>query len=105
MANTSTAKKSTAAKSAAAKKGAQKNKRTGSERVAIEIFGIVLVALGALFGIYLYSGSNGILGTIINSFLLGMTGVFAYAVPVLFVLFGFFVILSGRRKPRCPLFA
>ena len=98
MANTSTAKKSTAAKSAAAKKGAQKNKRTGSERVAIEIFGIVLVALGALFGIYLYSGSNGILGTIINSFLLGMTGVFAYAVPVLFVLFGFFVILSGRRK-------
>ena len=46
----------------------------------------MLVALGALFGIYLYSGSNGILGTIINSFLLGMTGVFAYAVPVLFVL-------------------
>lgn len=94
----SNAKKSSGAKRAPAKKGTERAKRTGSERVAIEIFGIVLVALGALFGIYLYSGSSGVFGTVLCSFLLGMTGVFAYAVPVILVLFGFFVILSGRRK-------
>lgn len=98
MAQKTTAKKSTGTKRAPAKKGAAPKKRTGSERAAIEIFGIVLVALGALFGIYLYSGSSGVLGSVICSFLLGMTGVFAYAVPVLFVIFGFFVILSGSRK-------
>lgn len=98
MANTSKSKKQTAAKKTAAKKGEAKVRRTGSERAAIEIFGIVLVALGALFGIYLYSGADGVLGNIINSFLLGMNGVFAYAVPVILVVFGFFVILSGRRK-------
>ena len=103
MAQKSTVKKTSSKKSsgqrnAPAKKGTERVKRTGSERVAIEIFGIVLVALGALFGIYLYSGSSGVFGTVLCDFLLGMTGLFAYAVPVIFVLFGFFVILSGRRK-------
>ena len=98
MAQKSTAKKKTAPKKSTAKKGAAKNKRTRNERLAIEIFGIVLVALGALFGVYLYSNSQGILGTVINSFLFGMTGWFAYIVPVIMVVFGFFIILSGRQK-------
>lgn len=98
MAQKSTAKKKTAPKKSTAKKGAAKNKRTRNERLAIEIFGIVLVALGALFGVYLYSNSQGILGTVINSFLFGMAGAFAYVVPPFMVLFGFFIILSGRQK-------
>ena len=98
MAQKSTAKKKTAPKKSTVKKGAAKNKRTRNERLAIEIFGIVLVALGALFGVYLYSNSQGILGTVINSFLFGMTGWFAYIVPVIMVVFGFFIILSGRQK-------
>ena len=98
MAQKSTAKKSTGTKKTAGKKGAAKNKRTKSERLAIEVFGIVLVALGALFGVYLYSGAEGALGSVINSFLLGMTGMFAYVVPVIMILFGFFIILSGRQK-------
>ena len=96
MAQKTSAKKPAAKKTPA--KNADSKKRSGSERVAIEILGIVLVALGALLGIYLYSGNDGILGVVINSFLLGMAGVFAYAVPVIFVLFGFIVILSGHRK-------
>lgn len=95
MAQKSTTKKSTA------KSGAKKNQkkgRTRSERLAVEVFGVVLVALGALFGVYLYSGSDGVLGSVIRSFLLGMTGVFAYVVPVFFVIFGFVIILSGRQK-------
>lgn len=98
MAQKSTAKKSSGKSTSAAKKGAAKQKRTKSERLAIEVFGIVLVALGALFGVYLYSGADGVLGNVISSFLLGMTGVFAYVVPVFLILFGFFVILSGRQK-------
>ena len=96
MAQKSTVKKNN--KSKTAKKNSAKNKRTHSERVAIEVFGIILVALGALFGVYLYSGSDDMLGTIISSFLLGTTGLFAYAVPVILIFFGFFVILSGRQK-------
>lgn len=96
------AQKSSSKNNASSSKQSRKTKskagRTPSERVAIEIVGILLVALGALFGVYLYSGSEGILGKIISSFLLGMTGVFAYAVPAILIVFGFFVILSGRRK-------
>lgn len=87
----------------ASKHTGQKNKartRTASERVTIEIFGIVLVALGALFGVYLYSGSDSWLGTVLSSFLLGMSGIFAYAFPVLLILFGLVAILSGRKQRR-----
>lgn len=94
--STTASKGRSTAKSASSKK-AQK-KRSSSERVAIEIFGIVLVAIGALFGVYLYSGSDSWLGTVLSSFLLGMTGMFAYVVPVIFILLGFFVILSGRQR-------
>lgn len=93
---TTAPKGKTQSKPSASKKTPKK--RSGSERVAIEIFGIVLVAIGALFGVYLYSGSESWLGTVLSSFLLGMTGMFAYVVPVIFILLGFFVILSGRQR-------
>lgn len=98
MAQKTTAKKTSGSNKSSTKKASSKVKRTQSERVAIEVFGIILVALGALFGVYLYSGSDDVLGTIISSLLLGTTGLFAYAVPVILIFFGFFVILSGRQK-------
>ena len=103
MANKSTAKKNAPAKSgakkpAAATKHTAKNtskgasqKKTQDKRAphaGIEIFGIILIALGALFAIYLYSGSDDWLGRIISGYLLGMHGCVAYAVPVLFVIVG-----------------
>lgn len=114
MANKTTAKKNAPAKSgakkpAAATKNTAKNtskgasqKKTQDKRAphaGIEIFGIVLIALGALFAIYLYSGSDDWLGRIISGYLLGMHGCVAYAVPVLFVIVGFYLILGGRKKP------
>mgnify|MGYP003318992437 CR=1 FL=1 len=96
MAQKSTVKKNNRSKTT--KKNNAKNKRTHSERVAIEVFGIILVALGALFGVYLYSGSDDMLGTIISSFLLGTTGLFAYAVPVILIFFGFFEIFLEFSK-------
>ena len=80
-----------------AKKQSAKQKR--SPRIAIEVIGIVLIALGALFAVYLYSGSNDPLGKIISSYLLGMHGMFGYAVPVIFVIIGFFLILGGKKSP------
>ncbi len=95
--STGTKKPSSAAKSSASTKKSGKEKR--SPRAVAEIIGIVLIALGALFAVYLYSGSNDPLGKIISSYLLGMHGVFGYAVPVIFILIGFFLILGGRKSP------
>ena len=81
----------------AAKKQTAKQKR--SPRVAAEIIGIVFIALGALFAVYLYSGSNDPLGKIISGYLMGMHGLFGYAVPVILVIIGFFLILGGRKSP------
>lgn len=109
MANNTTAKKKAPAKSSAKKTAASKKTANGSSgrkapekrapRAVVEIFGIILIALGALFAVYLYSGSDDWLGTIISGYLLGMHGCVAYAVPVLFVFVGFYLILGGRKKP------
>jgi S-DNA-T family DNA segregation ATPase FtsK/SpoIIIE len=110
MTNKTTAKKKAPAKSGA-KKPAEKAKNTAkgasakkapekrTPRAGIEIFGIVLIALGALFAVYLYSGSDDWLGTIISHYLFGMHGCFAYAVPVMFVIVGIYLIVGGRKKP------
>ena len=114
MANKTTAKKKAPAKSSAKKPAAPtrntaKNtsksasgKNTSEKRAphaGIEIFGIALIALGVLFAVYVYSGSDDWLGRIISGYLLGMHGCVAYAVPVLFVIVGFYLILGGRKKP------
>ena len=88
--------KGTAAKQKPVQKTAQKKR---PQHAIAEVFGIVLIALGALFAVYLYSGSQDWLGRIISGYLLGMHGMFAYAVPVLFVIIGFFLILGGRKSP------
>lgn len=98
MAQKASAKKNIKRTGSSSKAKPASSKRTKSERLAIEVFGIILVSLGALFGVYLYSGADGLLGTAIKSLLLGTVGGFAYALPILLILFGFFVILSGRQK-------
>ncbi len=90
------ASKPAAPKPAASKKQAPQKK---APHAVIEIIGIILIALGALFAVYLYSGSDDWLGRIISGYLLGMHGCFAYAVPVLFILIGFYLIIGGRKKP------
>ena len=111
MANKPSAKKKAPARSGAknaapAKGGAKaaaktKAKETKAPHAVVEIVGIILIALGALFAVYLYSGNDDWLGRIISTYLLGMHGVFAYAVPVLFVIIGFYLIIGGRKKPAC----
>ena len=116
MANKSTATKKAPAKSASknsktpaksasknskapAKGGSKTNSKGKAPRAGIEIFGIVLLALGALCAVWLYSGADDALGKIISGYLFGMHGCFAYAVPVLFVIIGIYLIIGGRKKP------
>jgi S-DNA-T family DNA segregation ATPase FtsK/SpoIIIE len=109
MANKPTAKKKTPAKSGAknaapAKTGVKnaakdKAQEKRAPHAVVEIVGIILIALGALFAVYLYSGNDDWLGRIISGYLLGMHGVFSYAVPVVFVIVGFYLIIGGRKKP------
>ena len=109
MANKTTAKKKAPTKSSAKSNAATAKKSTRgtsgkkapesrAPHAGIEIFGIALIALGVLFAVYLYSGSDDWLGRIISGYLLGMHGCVAYAVPVLFVIVGFYLILGGRKK-------
>ena len=109
MANKTTAKKKAPAKSSAKSNAATAKKSTRgtsgkkapesrAPHAGIEIFGIALIALGVLFAVYLYSGSDDWLGRIISGYLLGMHGCVAYVVPVLFVIVGFYLILGGRKK-------
>ncbi len=113
MANKPTAKKKAPAASGAKKPAAARStannttkgasgKKTSEKRAPhafVEIVGIILIALGALFAVYIYSGSDDPLGTVISHYLFGMHGCFAYVVPVLFVIVGFYLILGGRKKP------
>ena len=110
MANTSTAKKKAPNKTGAKKNAAPaKNGQKGgavknapekrAPHAVVEIFGIVLLALGALCAVYLYSGNDDWLGRIISGYLLGMHGMVAYAVPVMFVIVGIYLIVGGRKKP------
>ena len=110
MANKSTSTKKASAKSApkrskapakSSAKNTSKDKAPQKKppRAGIEIFGIVLLALGALCAVWLYSGADDALGRIISGYLFGMHGCFAYAVPVLFVIVGIYLIVGGRKKP------
>ena len=104
----SSAKRSTARSAAPTRSGTKSTsgKNAANQRAphaGVEIFGIVLLAIGALFAVYLYSGPDTVsddwLRNIISAYLLGMHGYFAYAVPVLFVIVGIYLIVGGRKKP------
>lgn len=60
-----------------------------------EIFGVVLVILGLLLGIFCYFGSTGLLA-VAAPVLFGLFGIATYAVPVLLVALGVMLILLPR---------
>ncbi len=110
MANNTSAKKKAPAKSSAKKPAASAHKTTKgtsgkktaekrAPRAVVEIIGIILLAIGVLSAVWLYSGSDDALGKIISHYLFGMHGCFAYAVPVMFVIIGIYLIVGGRKKP------
>lgn len=103
-ASRSAASASSRSKSAAGASGSRKNYSTAGnarERSGLgrDIAGIVLIVFGVLLAIFCYFGSSGLL-SVLASFMFGLFGVVAYAIPVLFVLLGVLFIALPESDLR-----
>ena len=77
---------------------ARKKKKKNSE-INIDATSIILIILGIVFSIFVYSnGSNGIVGGLIKSVLLGCIGNVMYAVPVILIFLGVYVIFRDSDR-------
>ena len=102
-------KKKSSTKRAPAKRGNQNSSKRSSEakrtspeeenRVRREISGIIITALGILLGLFSYFRMPGLLAKIVPAFF-GVFGIAMYAVPVLLVAFGIYIIASSKKKLR-----
>ncbi len=89
-----TAKGKPAPKKAPAKKAAAQPEDRSSYA---EITGVLLIALGVLFGIYLYINPDGLLGSFLNNACFIVSGFVAYALPIVFLMLGIISIMSRNR--------
>lgn len=67
-------------------------------RLAGEIFGVLLVVVGILFGICVFSSSQTVVLSALRSFAFGMLGAAGYVLPFIFAAWGFVVIFSEKLK-------
>ncbi len=83
----------------AAAKAKQKQKRKKSARRknsnGVEIAALLFLALGVFLAFAIFTDSVGSAGQFVKLFLFGLMGVLAYAMPVLFLGLGIFVIFKG----------
>ncbi|MGI6151633.1 MAG: DNA translocase FtsK 4TM domain-containing protein [Christensenellales bacterium] len=86
---------------AAGSKG--KTAPTAKERRRREISGIALIALG-LFLALTHLGSTGVVGEKVTGFAFGLTGVFAYVLPVVLIAQGFYAIATAGKRAALPRF-
>ena len=77
---------------------ARKKKKKGAE-INIDATSISFILLGIILGIFVYSsGSNGIIGNLIKSILLGCIGNIMYAVPIILIFLGIYVIFRDFSR-------
>ena len=77
---------------------ARKKKKKGAE-INIDATSIIFILLGIILGIFVYSGgSNGIIGNLIKSVLLGCIGNIMFAVPIILVFLGIYVIFRDFSR-------
>lgn len=77
---------------------ARKKKKKNAE-INIDATSIIFILLGIILGIFVYSsGSNGIIGNLIKSVLLGCIGNVMYAVPIILVFLGIYVIFRDFSR-------
>ena len=69
-----------------------------------EVWGVLFIAFGLFFAVSLYSDAVGIVGTAISSFLFGLTGLLGYALPVLTIALGIFVIAVTKKAMKASTF-
>jgi len=64
-----------------------------------EIAGIIIIALGIFLGVCVYIKTDtGLLGGVARDIMFGLFGLFAYAIPFLFVIVGFLIIAARSKR-------
>ena len=96
--------KSASAKSSSPKASASRNRREAKQLEARprydhadEIIGVIFIALGVVLGILTYANVTAIFKSVVGV-LFGLLGVVQYAIPVLLVALGVFLIAVPRRQ-------
>ena len=114
--STASTKKSGTGKSAASKSGAGKSgtaktapkKAKASEqaepastwtRIGSDILGVVLIAVGVLLAVYVYSEQASTLGSFFHTGLLTAFGFFAYVIPPALFVLGILSIAGSKHEP------
>ena len=91
MANKQTKKKT-------AKKSSNNRVKEQSRSYKDEIWGVVLIVVGILIGLAVYSSSEVLLAVWARVAVFGLFGLAGYAVPVLFAIWG--IMLIAIKNPR-----
>lgn len=74
-------------------------KKKNSREINIDATSVTFIILGIILSIFVYSsGSNGIVGGFIKSLLLGCVGNIMYAVPIIFLFLGVYVIFKDFSR-------
>ncbi len=77
---------------------ARKKKKKNGE-INIDATSVGFILIGIILGIFVYSsGSNGVVGNLIKSILLGCIGKIMYAVPIILVFLGIYVIFRDFSR-------
>ncbi|MBQ7718010.1 MAG: DNA translocase FtsK 4TM domain-containing protein [Clostridia bacterium] len=82
----------------------EKNKEPKNKILTGEMWAIIIVGIGILFGVSFYFDAAGVLGSFLKSLGLGLIGVVAYAVPLVLVIFGLCYLFDRKIKPRAVWF-
>lgn len=89
-------------KTAAEKKREQElaiQEATVQERIKNEVLGVILVALGVLFALYLYFIPDNPFGKIFHTVAYATTGLVALGLPPVFLIMGVMTIAGRKRSP------
>ena len=87
----------------AAKKPSAKNKKSKiseQRQIAKEVFGVILIMTGILFGICVFSASNTVVLLALRKFAFGVFGVFGYVCPFMLAFLGFLEIFHNKINIR-----
>jgi DNA segregation ATPase FtsK/SpoIIIE, S-DNA-T family len=88
-----TRRKPTSKKSATKKKA-----NTKLSSISNEFIGVILIGLAIFLGFVFYSKGMGMVGEILRGLIMGLVGVFAYALPVLLFIVGILLIADIETK-------
>lgn len=99
--------KSTSTKAAPKKTAAEKKREqelaiqeaTVQERIKNEVLGVILIALGVLFALYLYFIPDNPFGKIFHTVAYAATGLVALGLPPVFLIMGVMTIAGRKRSP------